>query len=98
MNQCIQKIKVKSKIKDRELLNGYLYITDNDWALVYAELSSHSQSMIQTFSIVYNDFGNDIHLPVSYLTNIYFNLLVTSGKYHITLHWNIRKFRQIKTE
>lgn len=88
-NCILHKIKVESKIKDAELLNGYLYITDNTWQIYYTSLTANTQGTQQTVFTTYENFGHNINLPVSYFSTISFNIFGTGGeaRYYISLEY-----------
>lgn len=76
----LHKIRVDSRVKDPELLNGYLYIADDGRYIVYSQLTATTQGMVQTALIAYNSIDADIHVPLTYYTNINFNILGTKGE------------------
>lgn len=85
----LHKIKVESKLKDPELLNGYLYIADGDWYVDHAELTAEVGGITQLASISYHNIRGKIFLPVTYFINIAFQQLGTGGevKYYTSLKY-----------
>ncbi|MBK5721737.1 carboxypeptidase-like regulatory domain-containing protein [Dysgonomonas sp. Marseille-P4677] len=77
--KILHKIKVESKVKDPELLNGYLYIMDEGRYIVYSQLMSNTQGMMRSTLIAYGEMEPAVYLPLTYYTNIDFNLLGTRG-------------------
>lgn len=74
------RIRIEPKVKDPELLSGDLYIEESSWKVYFAVLKSESQGLETTTSISYHDFGgDDISLPVSYFSDVKFNLLLSKG-------------------
>lgn len=86
----LHKIKVESKLKDPELLNGYLYIADGDWYVDHAELTAEAGGAVQSTSISYHNIRDKIFLPVTYFMNISFQQLGTGGevKYYTSLKYD----------
>ncbi|MFV0417674.1 MAG: DUF5686 family protein [Dysgonomonas sp.] len=72
-NQIFHKIKVEPRLNDPELIRGDLYIADGLWYVGYAQILTRTQSINQTSTIMFRYFGDNIHLPVSYLTELEFN-------------------------
>jgi len=89
-NYILHKIKVESKIKDSELLNGYLYIVDSSWYVEYSILINGGQGVKQTTYTTYNNFRNDIYLPISQVSDINFNIFGTGGNtvYSASIKYN----------
>lgn len=77
--ETYNKVEVKSKYNDLELLNGDLYITD-DGDIVFARLIRRFQGVEFVNTITYQLVGGKYNVPVAYLTNIYFSLLGNTGE------------------
>lgn len=77
--QIFHKIKVEPKLNDPELIRGELYIADDLWYIAYAEISTRYQSIDQTSTIMFRELGENIYLPVSYVTDLKFNELGLSA-------------------
>lgn len=73
------KIRIESKMKDPELLNGDLYIEEGTWAIVYAVLKTNSQGLETTVKIAYNQLKEGVFMPVSYYSDIVFSFIGTKG-------------------
>jgi len=93
----IHKIQIESKVKDPELLNGYLYIHDGEWTINYAVLESEMEGMKINTVIVYNRIQADIHLPVTYYNDISYNLVGIGGeiKYYTAVKYNKASEKQV---
>lgn len=89
-NYLLHKIKFESKIKDSELLNGYLYIVDNSWRISHSVLVSNRQGVTQTVHITHGNFQDDIYLPISFISDISFNIFGTGGEatYYTSIKYN----------
>lgn len=64
--QNINKIRVIAKLKDPQLLNGYLYIADDTWDIRYAEIVTNMYGINQEITITYNKVMPGIYLPTAY--------------------------------
>lgn len=60
----INKIEVKAKIKDADLINGFLYF-DNSWELHYADLIVLNKGISQNIQICYYDVYGNNRLPIT---------------------------------
>ena len=78
--KVLHKIRVDSKVKDPELLNGYLYIMDDGRYISYSQLTSSTQGMVHTTLVAYDSIEGSVYVPLTYYTNIYFNILGTKGE------------------
>lgn len=85
----VHKIKVESKLRDPELINGYLYIDENNYTVKYATIKSSEQMMEITTSIVYHLVGEEQYLPASYYSDIVINLIGVDGSanYYTSVHY-----------
>jgi hypothetical protein len=86
----VHKIKVEPKMKDTELLSGYLYITDSLWTVEHIILHNDMHSMKSTATITYYHIQDNIYLPVSYHNDINFGFMGTGGavEYYSGLKYN----------
>lgn len=71
--EACHKIEVKAKVKDIELLNGYLYIKDNG-DISYAYLVRELQAVKFLYTLTYLNIDQIYNLPVTYMMNVYFSL------------------------
>lgn len=78
-NSILHKIQIISKVKDPELLNGYLYIDGTTRSVSYAILKSNEQGMEVTTSIAYNPLIEKIPLPASYYSDIVLDVIGVDG-------------------
>lgn len=76
-NETINKIKVEPKLKDPELLEGYIYIGENTWHIHSAELTSNTYGVKEKYTITFQKIDTDIYLPITYITNSELNMLGT---------------------
>ncbi|MDR0232923.1 MAG: DUF5686 and carboxypeptidase regulatory-like domain-containing protein [Dysgonamonadaceae bacterium] len=65
----INKIKIIPKLKDPQLMSGYLYIADNTWDIRHAELMTTNIVGSLTYNISYNDIQSGIFMPIAYTTH-----------------------------
>jgi len=68
--EIINKIKIIPKLKDPELVQGYIYIAEDVWDIRYAELSSNVFGFQQDFIITYNEVFQSIYMPVTYSNKV----------------------------
>lgn len=79
----INKIKVIPKLNDPELLEGYIYLADNTWDIRQAELICNTYyGLQQDFTITYNNIGNDIYMPTTYVSKVEGNIMGVSGYFN----------------
>lgn len=64
--QVVNKIKIIPKLKDSELMSGYLYIADTSWDLRHAEFSTEIMGIESHYNITYNEVSDNIYLPTVY--------------------------------
>lgn len=85
----IHKIEVISKIKDSELINGYLYF-DDSWALFCADLEISNKGVDQKVRILYNEVYEGALLPITVSTLSTLDLLGTKAdaRYDASLTYN----------
>lgn len=86
--QVFHKIKVEPKLNDPELVRGDLYIADGLWFIAYAKIETKLQSISQTSTIMFQHFGEDAYLPISYVTELELNELGMSAD--ATYHSSVR--------
>lgn len=75
----INKIKVIPKLKDPELLEGYIYLADDVWNIRQAELINNRYGMKQNFTITYNDIGEGIYMPTTYSSKVEGSIMGIEG-------------------
>ncbi|WP_108821535.1 DUF5686 family protein [Dysgonomonas sp. Marseille-P4361] len=82
----IHKIEIKSKIKDSELINGYLYFNDS-WDLYSADLKVANRGIDQKVQIIYHEVYEGSRLPITVSTISFLDLLGTkaNAKYTASL-------------
>jgi hypothetical protein len=73
-NQIINKIRIIPKLKDGRLMEGIIYIADNEWNIRHAEFTIVSMGLISKFKFNYHPVINDIYLVTTYEANLKFNL------------------------
>lgn len=80
--QIVNKIKVIPKVKDNDLVEGYIYIADNSWDIRLAELSGNTYGIKQHYSIIYGEVSPSIYMPISYNCKIDGGILGTNGYFN----------------
>jgi len=63
----INKIKVIPKLNDPVLFEGYIYIAENTWHIYSAELNTSAYGVKQNYNVSYQQFGENVYLPITYL-------------------------------
>jgi len=67
--QNINKIRIIPKMKDQKLLEGLIYIADDDWDVRYAEFTLHLPFFQMDFRLNYHPVMGGIYLVTDYQTN-----------------------------
>jgi len=67
--QIINKIRVIPKMKDPKLMEGLLYIADDEWDIRYAEFTLHLPFFQMNFRLNYHPVMKGIYLVTDYQTN-----------------------------
>lgn len=62
----INKIKVIPKVNDSDLYSGSICIVEDKWYIYSADLNCNIFGITENDKILYQNFGNDIYLPISY--------------------------------
>ena len=74
-NQIINVIRIIPKLRDPKLMEGILYIADEEWNIRYAELTLSSTGITQRSKFNYHPVVNDIYLVTTFDSDIDINLL-----------------------
>jgi hypothetical protein len=64
-NQIINKIRIIPKLKDGKLLEGVIYLADEEWSIRSAEITMHGIGTTTHYSLHYHQITDDIYLPAS---------------------------------
>lgn len=78
----INKIKIIPKVKDPELMEGYLYIAENSWDIRHANLISHFMGVEQHFVINYDEMKDDIYLPTTFSNKVSVSMMGVEGGFN----------------
>lgn len=78
----VNKIKIIPKVKDPELMDGYLYIAENSWDIRHADLISHFMGVEQHFVINYDEMKVGIYLPTTFSNKIAVNMMGVEGSFN----------------
>jgi len=73
--QIINKISIIPKIKDPKLMEGLIYIADDEWDIRYAEFTLHLPFFQMNFRLNYHPVMGGIYLVTDYQTNAKVNIL-----------------------
>ena len=65
----INKISVTPKLKNEKLLEGFIYIVENDWNVFHLDLSVNDMGTITRYKINYSEVKPQVFMPVSYEMN-----------------------------
>ncbi len=86
----INKIKIIPKVKDPELLSGYIYIADNSWDVRNAELSSTVFGINKSVAITYGKLSESVYLPTAFNMYLSGSILGFGGNfsYHSSVKYN----------
>jgi len=76
--ETINKIKIIPKLKDPQLMSGYLYIAENSWDIRHAELTMNMIGS-QTYNISYNEVQPEVFMPTTYAIRWEISLLGFNG-------------------
>lgn len=71
----INKIKIEPKMKDPILYEGYIYIVDGTWHIHSARVTSKIYGVRQDYTITYQELGENVYLPITYLSESEINIL-----------------------
>jgi hypothetical protein len=77
----INKIKIIPKVKDPDLMWGYIYIADNTWHIHSAEISCNVYFVREDFTITYQKMQQNVYLPITFHTMSAINVLGTHARY-----------------
>ena len=86
----IYKIRVISKKKNNELVNGWLYITDNTWTIRQADLSLTETGVNIRLNLNYNEIKPGAFLPSAYDVSMQLNLMGIKGggQFYASIKYN----------
>jgi hypothetical protein len=73
--QIINKIRIIPKLKDSKLMEGIIYIADEEWNIRHAEITISNIGMTNQVTLNYHPVVKDIYLVTDYAENIDFSLL-----------------------
>ncbi|MDR0863990.1 MAG: DUF5686 and carboxypeptidase regulatory-like domain-containing protein [Candidatus Symbiothrix sp.] len=80
--QIINKIRIIPKLKDSKLMEGIIYIADEEWNIRHAEITISNIGMTNQVTLNYHPVANTIYLVTDYEENIDFSLLGIGLKAH----------------
>jgi hypothetical protein len=73
--QIINKIRIIPKLKDPQLMEGVIYIADDEWNIRHAEITLFPVGSTQNIKLDYYPVIDNIYLVTSYNTHLDVNLL-----------------------
>jgi hypothetical protein len=74
-NRIVNKIRIIPKLKDPRLMEGLLYIADEEWNIRHAEIKVSPMGFTQFITLNYYPVINNIYLINTYKTDLEMNLL-----------------------
>jgi hypothetical protein len=74
-NEIINKIRIIPKLKDSQLMEGIIYIADEEWNIRHAEMKISFLGSIQRITLNYYPVVNNIYLINTYKTNLEMDFL-----------------------
>ncbi|WP_197027621.1 DUF5686 family protein [Prevotella sp. 10(H)] len=88
--KILHKIEVEPRLRDPELISGYLLIADGEWYVDKAIITDGAHGVNRTTTVSYQPLKDDAYLPVSYSTDINFDQLGVSGtvSYYTSVKYN----------
>lgn len=88
--RAVNKIKIIPKLKDPDLMSGYLFIADDSWDIRNAEVTSSIFGIESSFIITYNEVADDIYLPTTYNNKAEGSILGVGGyfNYYASIKYN----------
>lgn len=89
----VNKIKIIPKVKDPELMSGYLYIADDTWHIVSADIKCKRYMTREDFTITYQEVQKNIFLPITFQTRIDIDVL---GNWVIYNYFSSLKYSDIE--
>lgn len=89
----INKIKVIPKVKDPELLRGYIYIADDTWHILSAEITCNVYMVREDFTITYQEMLPGIYLPITFQISTVIDML---GNYARHDYYSSLKYTKIE--
>jgi hypothetical protein len=73
--QIINKIRIIPKLKDPKLLEGVIYLADDEWSVRNAELTLYTLIATIHYVLNFHWVTGDVYLLANYQANIQFNLM-----------------------
>jgi hypothetical protein len=73
--RIINKIRIIPKLKDPKLMEGIIYIADEEWNIRHAEIKVFAMGSTQLITLNYYPVVNNIYLINTYKTNLEMNFL-----------------------
>ncbi|MDR2626898.1 MAG: DUF5686 and carboxypeptidase regulatory-like domain-containing protein [Dysgonamonadaceae bacterium] len=73
--QIINKIRIIPKLKDPKLLEGVIYLADDEWSVRNAELTLHTNVATIHYTLNYHWVAGDVYLLSGYEAKIHFNVM-----------------------
>lgn len=89
----INKIKVIPKVKDPELLRGYIYIADDTWHIHSAEITCNVYMVREDFTITYQEMLAGVYLPITFRISTVIDML---GNYARHDYYSSLKYTKIE--
>ncbi|MDR1526200.1 MAG: DUF5686 and carboxypeptidase regulatory-like domain-containing protein [Dysgonamonadaceae bacterium] len=74
-DQIINKIRIIPKLKDPKLLEGVIYLTDDEWSVRNAELTLYTPVATIYYVLNYHWVTEDVYLLANYEVKIHFNVM-----------------------
>lgn len=78
--RTINKIEVRSKIKDNRLWNGWIYIADEDWSVVGFDFAYGVQGFSAQIQVGFNEIKSAVFLPTSYNIAVGMDIMGLEGE------------------
>ncbi|GHS96385.1 membrane protein [Bacteroidia bacterium] len=73
-NQIINKIRIIPKLKDPKLMEGIIYIADDEWNIRHADITTHPIGLTAHYLLNYHPVVDNIYLVTTYELNANFNI------------------------
>jgi hypothetical protein len=73
--QIINKIRIIPKLKDPKLLEGVIYLADDEWSIRNAELTFRTDVSTSHYVLNYHWMTGDVYLPTGFEVKIHFNMM-----------------------
>lgn len=93
--KTINKIRVEPRKKNSQLLDGYIYIVENDWSVVNFDFSAKLTGVTLHIKGVFHDVKPSVFLPTSYDIDVDVKIfgVKASGKYYASV-----KYKEVEAD